>query len=70
MSLGKPFFLKTVPEGAATQVFCATHPQAADFSGAYLKDCNPAKSREDANQADLAERLWIVSEQIVSAHGP
>lgn len=68
MSLGKPLFLKTVPEGAATQLFCATHPLATNFSGSYLKDCNLAKCREDANEADLAERLWEVSEQIVRAH--
>lgn len=56
--------LKSVAEGAATQVFAAVHPWARDKSGAYLADCNIKRARRDADDAELARRLWAASEQI------
>jgi WW domain-containing oxidoreductase len=61
-----PLFLKSVQQGAATQVFVATHPSLAGVSGHYFADCNVARSRADANDAGLAERLWNVSDRIVA----
>ena len=58
-----PLFLKTVPQGAATEVFAAVHPAAAALSGSYLADCNVARPRADAEDPALARRLWEVSEQ-------
>lgn len=62
-----PLFLKSVPQGAATEVYVATHPSLADVSGQYFADCNVAKSRADADDAELAKKLWEVSEKIVAA---
>ncbi|MBK6534250.1 MAG: SDR family oxidoreductase [Deltaproteobacteria bacterium] len=61
-----PLALKSVPQGAATQVFVATHPSIAGVSGEYFADCNVAKPRADANDPELAARLWKVSEEIVA----
>ena len=64
--LGKPFFLKTIPQGAATQVYLAVHPQAVNANGAYFADCNPAAASRHAEDSGLAEKLWNVSEQIAA----
>ena len=61
-----PLVLKTVPQGAATEVYVATNPAAASLSGEYFADCNVAKPRADANDAELAKKLWEVSEKIVA----
>ena len=61
-----PLFLKSVPQGAATEVFVATHPSLAGVSGQYFADSNIARPSAHANDAGLAERLWNVSERIVA----
>jgi WW domain-containing oxidoreductase len=62
-----PLFLKTVAQGAATQVYVATNPALANVSGEYFADCNVASPRADALSAAAAKQLWEVSEQIVAA---
>ncbi len=66
MSLFGPLALKSIPQGAATQVYAATSPQLASVSGQYLTHCNIAEPRADANDPVLAQKLWDVSEQIVA----
>ncbi len=61
-----PLVLKNVAQGAATEVWAAVHPAAANISGAYLADCNVARPRADADDPALARRLWEVSESIVA----
>ena len=61
-----PLFLKTVPQGAATEVYVATSPALDGVSGEYFADCNVAKARRDTSDATLAQRLWEVSGRIVS----
>ena len=60
-----PRFLKSVAEGAATEVFAAVHPKALPLAGCYLADSNLDKPRTDAEDAALATRLWAESEKIV-----
>ncbi|HSO39172.1 MAG TPA: SDR family oxidoreductase [Labilithrix sp.] len=67
LNVVEPLALKTVPQGAATQVYVATHPSLAGVSGEYFADCNIAKSRRDASDPAIAKRLWEVSEKIVAA---
>ncbi len=62
----KPIALKTVEQGAATEVYAAVHPGAVKHSGAYLADSNLAKARPDANDPAMAKKLWEVSETIVA----
>jgi NAD(P)-dependent dehydrogenase (short-subunit alcohol dehydrogenase family) len=59
-----PIISKTVPQGAATQVYVATSPALAMVSGKYFVDCNVAAPRADAEDAATAKRLWEVSEEI------
>jgi WW domain-containing oxidoreductase len=61
-----PLVLKSVPQGAATEVFVAVHPSVATTSGAYFADCNVAQPRPDADDAALARRLWEVTEALVA----
>ena len=67
LALGKPLVLKTIPQGAATQVWAAVHPDAGALNGEYLKDCNVAKSSRQGRDMELAAKLWKKSEEIVSA---
>lgn len=59
-------FMKSIPEGAATQVFCAVNSKATKFNGEFLADCNIAKCRAEANDPALARKLWERSEAIVA----
>ena len=59
--------LKSIPQGAATQCYVATHPALASVSGQYFADCNIAEPRADAGDPLLARRIWDVSEKIAMA---
>ncbi len=65
--------LKTVEQGAATSVWCATSPMLDGLGGVYCEDVDiaeavPAESKEQrgvrpwATDPELAERLWKRSE--------
>jgi NAD(P)-dependent dehydrogenase (short-subunit alcohol dehydrogenase family) len=62
-------FLKTIPQGAATQCYVAANSKAATISGEYWADCNVAKARPEADDPALAAKLWEVSEKIVAGLG-
>lgn len=66
---------KTVPQGAATTVWCATSPQLNTVGGVYCEDCDialamPADSTEMSGVLPWAfdivraDRLWALSEQL------
>jgi len=65
ITLVEPLFLKSIPQGAATQTFVAVHPMAAEHNGEYFADCNVSESSEAGRDMQLAERLWKESERIV-----
>jgi len=64
--------LKTLEQGAATGLWCATSALLADLGGVYCEDSNVAPINQPeagrkgvakwAADAELAERLWAVSE--------
>jgi NAD(P)-dependent dehydrogenase (short-subunit alcohol dehydrogenase family) len=64
LSVAKPLVLKSIPQGAATQCFVATHPDAAGVSGEYWADCNVSQSSRHGADDAMAGRLWTVSEEI------
>jgi WW domain-containing oxidoreductase len=66
LAVAEPLAMKSVPQGAATEVYVATSPALADVSGEYFANSNVAKSRSDASDAALAKKLWEVSEKIVA----
>ena len=66
--------LKTVEQGAATQVWAATAPELGTESGSYLANCQvgvvgePTEHegvKDYAYDADTARRLWELSEELV-----
>lgn len=59
----KPIGYKSVPQGAATTVWAATSADAP--AGGYAADCAPAVAAAWATDAELAQRLWSLSEQLV-----
>jgi NAD(P)-dependent dehydrogenase (short-subunit alcohol dehydrogenase family) len=72
--------LKTIPQGAATTVWCATSPLLDDVGGIYCEDAEIASIADDSDVApgvklysleeDHAKRLWNLSEKMtdVSFH--
>jgi NAD(P)-dependent dehydrogenase (short-subunit alcohol dehydrogenase family) len=68
--------LKSIPQGAATQVWAATSPELEGVTGLYLEDCQigkhiPATTMSavgvipEAYDIAAADRLWDISEKIV-----
>jgi WW domain-containing oxidoreductase len=66
MALISPIFLKTIPEGAATQCYVAVHSKASGITGEYFADSNVATPSRLARDSALASRLWEESERIVA----
>jgi NAD(P)-dependent dehydrogenase (short-subunit alcohol dehydrogenase family) len=67
-------FVKTLEQGAATSVWCATSPQLDGMGGVYCEDvdvavavaadhADPSGVRPWARDPALAERLWIETER-------
>lgn len=68
---------KSIPAGAATSVWAATSAELEGQGGLYLEDCSIGEpATEDspggyspwALDADAAEQLWQLSEQLVGQH--
>lgn len=66
MPVANAVALKSIPEGAATQCYVATHPSLRGVSGEYFADSNVARSSRHSRDEALAARLWTVSEEIVA----
>ncbi len=62
-----PLFLKSTAQGAATEVYVAVSPKVASVSGMYFADCNEKKNRRDADDPEMAARLWAESEKIAAS---
>lgn len=64
-----PFFFKSVPQGAATSVFCAAHAKAEAGAGGYFEDCNLSSAKHDdwINTEGVRVQLWDTTEDIVKA---
>ncbi|CAI5516575.1 unnamed protein product [Closterium sp. Naga37s-1] len=67
-SLVFQWFMKTIPQGAATSCFLAAHPSVAGASGGYYADSRAAEGKATALSKDmeLAGKLWELSEQMAS----
>ncbi len=44
-------------------MYAATAPELSGKSGVYLADCNIAEPTAQAQDAELAKRLWAVTEK-------
>jgi len=61
--VGSPF-MKTIPQGAATQVYLAVSKEVEGVGGKFYDDCNEYVPTQDARDEKAAERLWKVSEEL------
>jgi hypothetical protein len=72
---------KTLEQGAATTVWCATSPLLDGLGGVYCEDCNIARAvpadstdllgvRPWATDPALAERLWETSVELTGVSIP
>jgi NAD(P)-dependent dehydrogenase (short-subunit alcohol dehydrogenase family) len=64
IKISSPFFLSPA-RGARTSVYLASSPDVAAVSGEYFVKCKPKEPKPWAKDADAAQRLWQVSEQLV-----
>ena len=65
--LPKPLASKTIPQGAATQLYAATAPELENVpSGEYLDDCKQKKTTKQAADLVLAEKLWDEGDRLLS----
>ena len=62
------WYLKTPREGAQTTIHCAVSEEMEGVTGKYLADCKVVKtSIPQAEDDQLAERLWEVSERLTQS---
>ncbi len=61
---------KTPQDGADSQIWLASAPEAAGLDGAYVVDRRVVTPSKLALNDALARRLWAVSEQMVGEHWP
>lgn len=69
IKIAKPFFLSAA-KGARTSIYLASSPAVEGVTGQYFDKCKPAKSRRWAQDAEAAQRLWQVSEELVGLGAP
>jgi len=55
--------------GARTSIYLAASPDVAGISGGYYARCKPGHMSRQARSAAAAERLWQVSEELITAAG-
>ena len=65
---------KTIPQGAATQIYAATAPEVEGLNGTYFANCAPGKPGEPTEYGGIkdylyndetASALWELSEHLV-----
>ncbi len=62
---------KTIEQGAATTIWCATSPQLEGLGGVYCENCDIAKVKTEGDDGvrpyaidpEIAQRLWVWSER-------
>ena len=64
--VGSRLFTKSIPQGAATQCYLAAHPEVEGVTGKYFSDCRIAESSHVTQGNELGERLWTVSDQLIT----
>ncbi|KAI3920234.1 hypothetical protein MKX01_017891, partial [Papaver californicum] len=57
---------KTVAQGASTTCYVALHPSNKGVTGEYFVDNNISKATSQANDPELAKKLWDFSMNLIS----
>lgn len=74
-----PSFIKSIAQGAATTIWCATSPQLENKGGVYCADCDISPIVENdspqtngvrkwAINPSMAEELWTLSEKLTNVN--
>jgi WW domain-containing oxidoreductase len=64
-------FMKTIPEGAATQTYVATNPELVGVRGFYFADCQVNEGDSPYLYDDaMAAQLWEVSVELTQDYLP
>ena len=74
-----PSFIKSISQGAATTIWCATSPQLEDKGGVYCADCDISPVVDDGSSQvngvrrwainpSLAEELWALSKKLAASN--
>lgn len=58
-------FAKNAEQGAQTTIYCAVHENCENETGLYYDECSVKKPSADAEDLDLAMRLWDLSWDLV-----
>ena len=66
MALAKPL-TKSIAQGAATSVYCATAPEVEAQSGQYFADCAPKAASREARDPAVAQRLWTATVELIGS---
>jgi NAD(P)-dependent dehydrogenase (short-subunit alcohol dehydrogenase family) len=70
-----PFFFKTIPQGAATTVYCATAPLDQLAPGEYHDDCTPKPAALQkvleyaSDRPNVVDDLWTATERLIKSLG-
>ena len=66
INLLRPFFFKTVEQGAQTTIYCAVSEEMEGVTGQYLADCHvKTVTNPQANDDEAADKLWEMSKEMV-----
>jgi WW domain-containing oxidoreductase len=60
---------KNPNQGASTTVYCAAYARHEDIQGAYFSHCKKVRSSKEANDPNVASKLWDISETFCKEHG-
>lgn len=61
-------FAKSIEQGAATTVYCATSPELNEVGAKYYRDCQEHRMSRSARDADLAKQLWDLTAAFLAKH--
>lgn len=67
--LTQKLFAISPEEGAKTSIFLASSPEVEGISGAYFAKSRPQQPSQAAQDDAAADKLWQISEEIVSQAG-
>jgi WW domain-containing oxidoreductase len=60
-------FMISIPKGAATSCYVATHPDVEGVRGKYFADCTAKRAHKLSDDVGLQDRLWETSESLTAA---
>ncbi|XP_071454080.1 retinol dehydrogenase 12-like isoform X1 [Hetaerina americana] len=60
-----PYLVQNSEQGCQTTLHCALDKNAGNENGLYYSNCQPTSTSEQANDPELARRLWDVSLKLV-----